>query len=439
MKKWLLFFLAVMLPIVARPQLAFTQVGQYIMGTNSIGMDLQDVNHDGSLDLVVRNKDVLVLTNDGNGHFASNNLSAIDRPLIIRVGDINGDGYADLIGSDNGFPGHIFVYTNSETGSFNSNAVYNVGNSPNAPLIADINNDSYPDIVCPNAASKTLSVLTNDGSGRFQVASTPATGSDGNPGFLIDVDINNDGKKELICANSGNPLPGSTLSVLTNAGAGVFKLASTPGVGMNPGSVVAADINGDPWVDLVCANYIGKSLSVLTNNGSGGFASDYTFALGFSPLFVISVDLNGDGKTSLVCANSAANTLLILTNNGGVFGSNTTLAATRPYGLIAADINKDGKSDFVCINDGLHPSYYYTSSSSISVYENIPELAYGFVNNNLVLSWLSTWTNWVLVQNSDLSSTNWMNFSGTVYNDGIVNSTTNLAQEGSLFFRLSHP
>jgi len=46
-------------------------------------------------------------------------------------------------------------------------------------------------------------------------------------------------------------LDANTLSVLTNNGSGGFVLASSPGVGSRPESVTAADVNGDGKVDLM--------------------------------------------------------------------------------------------------------------------------------------------------------------------------------------------
>jgi hypothetical protein len=59
------------------------------------------------------------------------------------------------------------------------------------------------------------------------------------------------------------------LSYRTNF-TGIFTLASSPGVGNTPISVISADVNGDGKPDLISANSGANSLTVLTNNGSGG-------------------------------------------------------------------------------------------------------------------------------------------------------------------------
>src|ERR1017187_2149926 len=146
-----------------------------------------------------------------------------------------------------------------------------VGSGPFSVTAADVNTDGKVDLICANFSANTLSVLTNDGSGGFVLASSPAVGS--KPISVVAADVNADGKVDLICANRGVP-PNwtNTLSVLTNDGSGGFVLASSPVVGTMPYSVTAADVNGDGKPDLICANAGDNTLSVLTNDGNGGVA-----------------------------------------------------------------------------------------------------------------------------------------------------------------------
>jgi hypothetical protein len=156
----------------------------------------------------------------------------------------------------------------------------------------------------------------------------------------VAADVSGDGKADLICANYLD----STLTVLVNNGSGGFTVASSPGVGVNPVAVAAADVNGDNKVDLITASF--GSITILTNNGSGGFATVTNMWAGSTPVSVVAADLNGDGRADLAVANRIAYRVTVLLNEprfqgsvagdgGGLTGLNAsqlasgTLADTR--------------------------------------------------------------------------------------------------------------
>jgi len=173
-----------------------------------------------------------------------------------------------------------------------------------------------------------------------------------NPWSITAADVNGDGKMNLICANVGD----NTLSVLTNNGSGGFVLSGTNGVGNGaPLFVLVADVNGDGKPDLICANYYGDNLKVLTNNGSGGFVIACTNNVGAGPRWVTAADVNGDGKMDLISANQgygSGNTLTVLTNNGsgGFVTASSPVVGSQPVSVTAADVNGDGKMDLICAN-----------------------------------------------------------------------------------------
>ncbi len=141
------------------------------------------------------------------------------------------------------------------------------------------------------------------------------------PAAVVSVDINGDGHPGLVSANFGFRYgygfptgggTGNTLTVLTNDGHGNLSFGQTLTVGLEPASIVVADVKGDGAPDLICANIGSDSLTVLTNNRKGGFRLEGTIHVGHVPAFVTAADVNGDGSVDLICANYNDNTLSVL-------------------------------------------------------------------------------------------------------------------------------
>ncbi|HWQ91491.1 MAG TPA: VCBS repeat-containing protein, partial [Clostridia bacterium] len=97
-----------------------------------------------------------------------------------------------------------------------------------------------------------------------------------------------------------------------------FQLSSSPVVGNNPRSIVAADVNGDGAPDLVTANQnaIANSLTVLTNKGNGEFVGASTLRAESQPYSVVAGDFTGNGTIDLVCANYGASTITAFGGDG---------------------------------------------------------------------------------------------------------------------------
>src|SRR5689334_10122899 len=121
-----------------------------------------------------------------------------------------------------------------------TNYTYHLGSFPQCVAAGDVNGDGYRDLVAANTIDGTLTILTNNGNGLFGTNATVPAG----PGSLFCVaaaDVNGDSKLDLIGANQSP----KTLVVLTNDGSGKFGSNATLNLGSSPNWVIAADINGD--------------------------------------------------------------------------------------------------------------------------------------------------------------------------------------------------
>ena len=267
----------------------------------------------------------------------------------------------------------------------------------------------------PSTAHAQLAFSTNT----YNVGSQPYS--------VVAVDVNNDGKLDLVSANNG----ANTLTVLTNNGTGVFGSNATLTVNNRPRWVVVADVNGDSKPDFICANQSG-TLLVLTNNGGGVFGSNATINVSDSALgCVVAADVNGDGKPDLICSEVSYTTLAVLTNNGsGKFSSNATLTVGRtPATILAADINNDGKLDLISAN---------LQDNSLTVlinqtpFSTIPVLNIASFGNQVAITWPAWAANRILQSTMNLSSTNWV----TVTNGAPIVGVMLTNSSPTRFFRL---
>ncbi|MEH2439317.1 FG-GAP-like repeat-containing protein [Nostoc sp.] len=230
--------------------------------------------------------------------------------------------------------------------SFTSATNFLAGTNPKSVTVADIDGDGKKDLVIANSGDDNISVLLNDGSGGFGTPTNYTVGV--SPSFVAVADFDGDSKLDFVVTNSSD----NNISVLLNDGSGGFGTPTNFAVGTNPNAIAVADFDGDGKKDLVVANSGDDNISVLLNDGSGGFGTPTNFAVGTNPNAIAVADFDGDGKKDLVVANSNDNNISLLLNDGsGGFGTPTNFTVgTNPHAIAVADFNGDGKLDLVVAN-----------------------------------------------------------------------------------------
>lgn len=341
-----------------------------------------DLNGDGVADLLVyRQVDpnpgqiaVQTFLSNGKGGYTPGAVqtfsivgSGVGPPAVTSVPalvDLNGDGKLDFL------DGVQAAYGNGDGTFAAAVSVSFLSSGFVTAYAADLNGDGKTDILAVNASPPwpalqySVTAFLNEGGGTFTSVGTVPVGSGGMSDIFVYpptfVDLNGDGKLDLVLQWSpvlaGTPI----VSVLLNSGSGTFSsplqlaVPYPPNIGESCLSYQtgSGDLNGDGKQDLILAlcDANGNSDAItFLGNGDGTFASPLFFALPTPPNVIIPIlpnfivqDVDLDGKLDLVFGSGR----LALGNGDGTFSSAAPLfpLSATPYSYPLLQINLAGNT-----------------------------------------------------------------------------------------------
>ncbi|MBS1665974.1 MAG: FG-GAP repeat protein [Bacteroidetes bacterium] len=282
---------------------------------------------------------------------------------VASAGDVNGDAFADVIVGDD--KGHAYVFTGSASGLSVSPIVLTGTNNFGISVASagDVNGDGYSDVIV--GSSNTSSALTYQGgpSGSIPISNLPILGGAAGDRFGLSVasagDINGDGYSDVIVGAIGyNGLLSGAVYIYTGGPNGLSTSPSilTPG-GPEAGWSVsgAGDINGDGYDDIL----IGARFA--PNSGTNYFNQGYVY-----------IYMGGLGG---IASGTAPFATLKGVNNNDLFGFSVSSAG---------DVNGDGYGDIIVGAPGVSTkfsmggaAYIYLGSGGGITTTTIPDTLYG--------------------------------------------------------------
>ncbi|RPI63441.1 MAG: VCBS repeat-containing protein, partial [Planctomycetaceae bacterium] len=349
--------------------LAYTTSVNYTSGgTNPGAIAVGDLNGDGYADMVVtttgpRPRMINVLLNNGYGIMSAPTSYAtpsVRRMYDIHLADVDGDGDLDIV-SAGSLSRLVTVITllNNGDGTFSA-PIYSQTNVRSnlgvvASAVGNIDGDNALEVIVGN--SRRIEVMDNAGGGAFVQDAVVLTGARTLRQIQM-VDTDGDGIMDLMAIPNKVP---STVSILRNPGAdGNWVLNSVVRVNKVPTSVAMADFNADGLYEIAVSNC---SSNVFTVLASSAYTNWYIQS---QPVFselrtarsraITAADINGDGKMDLLLASSKYRSVVtMLANGNGTFSdpqafSTGTLGKWQPTAIAVADFNGDGGLDIAVAN-----------------------------------------------------------------------------------------
>jgi uncharacterized protein (TIGR03437 family) len=357
---------------ISKPDRSFDRQVGYPVALNPSRIMLGDFNEDGNRDVAVvsygdyrsAGSFVSILLGKGDGTFGDAvQLPAGAEATTGAVGDLNGDGHADIAvlnsgSSQTSTPTVRLLFGNGD-GTFRALTGASGPRYPTAVAIADVNGDGKPDLIVGGTG---ISYLPGNGDGTFRA---PITVSSAGRALYVAVgDFNEDGRPDIASSD------GDKLQLFVATADGNWRWSASAAAGYSPWEIIVTDFDLDGHLDLVAGTVDANAIAHIANEthvvvafgkGDGTFEGAPSYPLPAGPARIATADVNGDGIPDLITANGSGGGLSLLLGKGGATfepprqltpsSGSASLPGIRD--VAAADLNKDGKVDLVVTNSSV--------------------------------------------------------------------------------------
>jgi len=316
---------------IADPVLGFKPGVTYETGNGTgangdLDLAVGDVNGDGSLDIVtVGFGGVHVLPGNGDGTFgAVSSVSNAASGQQIVVADIDGDGNADIAYTQQGGNANgIAIQYGDGAGGFSGLVQYSAAGTPTSIVVVDVNGDGRLDLITGNvgtgrAGSDTISVFLNQSNRQLAPSNQYSIGSLGAAArvSLAAGDVDGNGSPDVVVVEDGNGQPNqSCVTIMLNSGVGAFTTLAQYSTGSSLSHVATGDFDGDGKLDLVVTS--GLQTYVFFGLGGGSFGVPMAYAGGGGEEGIVAAQFNNGGVPDIAVVAAYDFSLSLLLNTAG--------------------------------------------------------------------------------------------------------------------------
>lgn len=236
--------------------------------------------------------------------------------------------------------------------AFSDSMNTDVGDTPCAMAIGDLDQDGHEDVVTGNCSSLDLSLLFGKGDGHFDDERRMYIGL--RPGDVAIGDIDGDGNRDIAV----NCTEQAQMFVYWGTGDRSFTSPTTIATPPGPTRLRIVDLDGDGHQDLVLLSGYVQGVEVIWGDGSRNPQNHSIFPIPdpSSPNELEIADLNRDGRPDLIMDTCSGASIYTLLNAGARSFRPAVTALTIPgrelCALALGDVNLDGLMDVAVVDAG---------------------------------------------------------------------------------------
>ena len=305
----------------------FAAAVPYTVGKQPYQVAIGDINGDGYPDLAVTNygaNTVSILMGSKTGTFtpSATTLSTCANPYGVAIGDFKHNGYPSVAVTCYS-AAQLEVFPNNGNGTFGTPAIYTTDTDPSSLVVGDFNRDNKLDIVVANTTANVVDFFAGNGNNTF--LNSKQSPSLNFPDSIAAGDFNGDGILDIVGVAPNFNAVELTLGV----GDGTFgtfqqRAAGEFGAKTQPWAVAAGDFNNDGKLDIVTANTYHQ-----VNIASPAYQSRYLAEYPANPGGYPSIDLLTNASAAQIGFSVAPpnNTFPLSDTNTGVVIQSTVQPA----------------------------------------------------------------------------------------------------------------